>query len=90
MSPSSRCGSRQLHHIQVEPPCFPSYHFFCIAANDIRTKRAEDARAKKKGLLDDKNRSVRNEHRDDTITKFTLANAYLNASNPAASPPATS
>lgn len=56
---------------------FPEFHFFSIAANDIRTKRAIDARSEVKGLLDDGNRNVREEFKEDTKMKFVAANTYL-------------
>ena len=56
---------------------FPEYHFFAIAADDIRTKDAVVGRPRVEGLLDDKNKVVRDEHRADTTEKFAAANAYL-------------
>lgn len=57
---------------------FQNYHFACIPAPDIRTKKAAQAREKKDGLLDDENRHVRAEHKDASIELFTDANEYLN------------
>jgi len=56
---------------------FPNFHFFAIAADDIRTKRAVKERPDVRGLLDDDNRSVREEYKRDTAQKFEAANAYL-------------
>jgi hypothetical protein len=70
---------------------FPGFHFFSIAADDIRTKQATDAKPIVKGLLDDQNAQVRPEYVQDTLAKIAAANAYL-ASHNAASylPPASS
>lgn len=57
---------------------FPSFHFFSIAANDIRTKRAVEAKPEVVGLLDSNNQEVREVFKTDTIQKITAANTYLN------------
>jgi hypothetical protein len=56
---------------------FPDYHFFCLPANDIRTKKAVNEKPKKCGLLDDENKSVRSEYIHQTICLFGEANSYL-------------
>lgn len=58
---------------------FPDFHFFAIAADDIRTKHAVKEKPEVRGLLDDDNRSVREEYKHDTAQKFEAANAYLAA-----------
>jgi len=58
---------------------FPDYHFFAIAADDIRTKKAVPAKAAVSGLLDDENRDVRFPLKVNTEQQFRAANAYLAA-----------
>lgn len=58
---------------------FPDFHFFAIAADDIRTKRVAPAKAAVTGLLDDENRDVRTDLKDKTEQQFLAANAYLTA-----------
>ena len=58
---------------------FPNFHFFAIDADDIRTKHAVKEKPEVRGLLDDDNRSVREEYKRDTAQKFEAANAYLAA-----------
>ena len=56
---------------------FPTYHFFAIPADDVRTKRAIDAKAPVNGLLDDSNTNVRPEHAEATRSLVARANEYL-------------
>lgn len=58
---------------------FPSYHFFAIPANDVRTKKAVPAKLAVAGLLDDDNISVRPEYIEQTRQLFKKANQYLHA-----------
>ena len=58
---------------------FPGFHFFAIAADDIRTKEASGAKAAVRGLLDDQNGQVRPEYVQDTLAKIAAANAYLSS-----------
>jgi hypothetical protein len=58
---------------------FPAFHFFAIAADDIRTKEASGAKASVRGLLDDQNAEVRPEYVQDTLEKIAAANAYLSS-----------
>lgn len=57
---------------------FPNFHFFSIPANDIRTKRAVEAKSEIVGLLDSNNQEVRDIFRLDTMHKISMANTYLN------------
>ncbi len=56
---------------------FPTYRFVTIPAKDIRTKEARPSTEKVEGLLNDKNRAVREEHQDATRELFVTLNAYL-------------
>lgn len=56
---------------------FPEYHFFCIAAQDVRTKSARAATSAVQGLFDDNNEKIRPEYEIDTKAKFAAANKYL-------------
>lgn len=56
---------------------FPSYHFFAIPADDVRTKKASPARLAIAGLLDDQNSSIRPEYAEKTRALFSQANNYL-------------
>jgi len=58
---------------------FPSYHFFAIPADDVRTKKAVPAKSAVAGLLDDNNISVRPEYVAQTRQMFEKANQYLHA-----------
>jgi len=58
---------------------YPDFHFACIPAKDIRTKKAVKAREKIEGLLDDKNETVRPEHANEMRNLMNLANEYLGA-----------
>lgn len=60
---------------------FPAFHFFSIAADDIRTKRATEARPQVNGLLDQDNRAVREEFKEDTERKFLAANTYFSSAD---------
>jgi predicted ATPase len=60
----------------------PKFHFFAIAADDIRTKHAAKEKPGVLGLLDENNLSVREEYKLDTVQKFEAANAYLAATVP--------
>jgi predicted ATPase len=62
---------------------FPDFHFFAIAANDIRTKRAVPAKAAVSGLLDDDNSDVRLDFKVSTEQQFHSANAYFAAAGAA-------
>lgn len=55
---------------------FPSYHFFAIPTDDIRTKKAVAAKSKVIGLLDESN-AVRPEYVAETKVLFESANKYL-------------
>ena len=56
---------------------FPTYRFVTIPAKDIRTKEARPATQKVEGLLNDKNREVRQEHQQATRALLEDLNAYL-------------
>jgi predicted ATPase len=56
---------------------FPTYRFFTLPADDVRTKPARKEYPAVSGLLDDKNANVRAEYLDATKQKFEEANAYL-------------
>lgn len=56
---------------------FPSYHFFAIPADDIRTKKAVSAKPEVIGLLDGSNTTVRSEHVANIKALFESANEYL-------------
>lgn len=55
---------------------FPRYRFYCIPADDVRTKGARASRSEVKGLLDD-NGCLRPEFRSDLISVVGDASAYL-------------
>ena len=57
---------------------FPTYHFFAIPADDVRTKKAAPAKAGVAGLLDDENSAIRPEHTTEVRCLFEKANEYLN------------
>ena len=58
---------------------FPTYHFFVIPADDVRTKKAVPSKLAIAGLLDDDNTSIRPEYVDQTRVLFDTANKYLSA-----------
>lgn len=58
---------------------YPDYHFGCIPAKDIRTKKPVNARDKIDGLLDDKNEMVRPEFAEQMRDVMTMANEYFGA-----------
>lgn len=69
-------GNRtELAHALAEK--FPSYHFFSIPADDVRTKKAVASRPAVTGLLDDENLKVRPEHIGQVVRLFDEANNYL-------------
>lgn len=56
---------------------FQDYRFFCIPANDVRTKAATDAKQKIDGLLNDENKKVREKHIPRMNEIIDAANNYL-------------
>jgi predicted ATPase len=69
-------GNRtELAHLLGEK--FPSFHFFSIPANDVRTKSLVPAKPAVMGLLNDANNEVRPEHMETTKQLFQEANVYL-------------
>jgi predicted ATPase len=71
-------GNRSALAAQLQAK-YPRYHFFSIAANDIRTKKAVPAKSPVSGLLDDDNCVVRSDLKVQTVAQFHAANAYLSA-----------
>jgi len=55
---------------------YPSFHFFSIPANDVRTKKARKL-APAIGLLDETNSQVRLEYVEEVTDLFKKANEYL-------------
>ncbi|MDR2991924.1 MAG: ATP-binding protein [Burkholderiaceae bacterium] len=58
---------------------FPTYHFFAIPTNDVRTKKAVQCKAAIVGLLNDDNTSIRPEYVAQTHNLFVKANQYLSS-----------
>lgn len=65
------------HLIEPLSKDYPDYHFVCIPANDVRTKKATVAKEEILGLLDNK-REIREEFKKDLTIIFQDVNTLFN------------
>lgn len=56
---------------------FPTFRFFAIPADDVRTRPAKEALPARLGLLSDKNDKIRPEYVAELRGLFAHANEYL-------------